>query len=209
MPSLMKFSALAAVVALGLGASSGMSEAAPLSNAALAAPVSATATSGFDGARVELVGGRHWRHWRGHRGGNGAAVALGAAGAIIGFSALAAANAQYADPYYAPPVVYDAPPPAYVYDDPYLDDEFDDPYEDEVVVYGAPPARATAPLDAYAPPPPPAPGRVARSRTVASIDSSPEPWSSAWYSYCSSKYRSFDPETGYYKTYSGEQKFCR
>ncbi|MAB00217.1 MAG: BA14K family protein [Stappia sp.] len=37
----------------------------------------------------------------------------------------------------------------------------------------------------------------------------PEPWTPAWYRYCSSKYRSFNPDTGYFVTYSGRQRFCR
>ena len=37
----------------------------------------------------------------------------------------------------------------------------------------------------------------------------PRPWTPEWYDYCMSKYRSFDPETGYYRTYSGRLKFCR
>lgn len=37
----------------------------------------------------------------------------------------------------------------------------------------------------------------------------PEPWTAAWYDYCGSKYRSFNPQTGYYRTYSGKNKFCR
>ncbi|PTW58736.1 outer membrane protein with glycine zipper [Breoghania corrubedonensis] len=36
-----------------------------------------------------------------------------------------------------------------------------------------------------------------------------EPWSPAWHDYCSRKYRSFNPRTGYYTTYGGEQRFCR
>lgn len=36
-----------------------------------------------------------------------------------------------------------------------------------------------------------------------------QPWSPAWYQYCSSKYRSFNPNTGTYTTYSGVQKFCQ
>ncbi|WP_170984474.1 BA14K family protein [Rhodoligotrophos defluvii] len=35
------------------------------------------------------------------------------------------------------------------------------------------------------------------------------PWSPAWYRYCSSRYRSFDPSTGYFRTHSGRLKFCR
>ncbi len=37
----------------------------------------------------------------------------------------------------------------------------------------------------------------------------PRPWTPAWYDYCMSKYRSFNPETGYYRTYSGRLRFCR
>ncbi|WP_395174042.1 BA14K family protein [Roseibium alexandrii] len=36
-----------------------------------------------------------------------------------------------------------------------------------------------------------------------------QPWSPAWYDYCSSKYRSFNPSTGTFTTYSGVQKFCQ
>lgn len=38
---------------------------------------------------------------------------------------------------------------------------------------------------------------------------SPEPWTRAWYQYCSAKYRSFEPDTGQYTTYSGYKRFCR
>ncbi len=37
----------------------------------------------------------------------------------------------------------------------------------------------------------------------------PEPWTDAWYNYCASKYRSFNPETGRYRTYSGKYRLCR
>jgi hypothetical protein len=37
----------------------------------------------------------------------------------------------------------------------------------------------------------------------------PEPWTPAWYRYCSAKYRSFDPQSGYFRTYSGRARFCR
>jgi len=36
-----------------------------------------------------------------------------------------------------------------------------------------------------------------------------QPWSPAWYQYCSSKYRSFNPSSGTFTTYSGVQKFCQ
>lgn len=36
-----------------------------------------------------------------------------------------------------------------------------------------------------------------------------QPWSPAWYQYCSAKFRSFNPATGTYTTYSGVQRFCQ
>ena len=36
----------------------------------------------------------------------------------------------------------------------------------------------------------------------------PEPWTSDWYSYCSSRYRSFDPQSGYFLGYDGNYHFC-
>ncbi|WP_346909752.1 BA14K family protein [uncultured Roseibium sp.] len=36
-----------------------------------------------------------------------------------------------------------------------------------------------------------------------------EPWTPQWYDYCGRKYRSFNPNTGYYTTYGGQQRFCR
>ncbi|WP_249693838.1 BA14K family protein [Stappia sp. WLB 29] len=36
-----------------------------------------------------------------------------------------------------------------------------------------------------------------------------EPYTPEWYSYCASKYRSFNPNTGTYTTYSGQQRFCQ
>lgn len=47
-------------------------------------------------------------------------------------------------------------------------------------------------------------------RTVAAAPAyGPRPWSNDWYAYCSSKYRSFNPRTGYFVTYSGDHRFCR
>jgi hypothetical protein len=37
----------------------------------------------------------------------------------------------------------------------------------------------------------------------------PQPWTSQWYSYCSSRYRSFDPQTGYFVGYDGSYYFCQ
>ncbi|WP_246270382.1 BA14K family protein [Hongsoonwoonella zoysiae] len=35
-----------------------------------------------------------------------------------------------------------------------------------------------------------------------------EPWTPEWYRYCRAKYRSFNPDTGYYIAYSGQYRFC-
>jgi hypothetical protein len=53
----------------------------------------------------------------------------------------------------------------------------------------------------YAPPPAYYPAPVVTYR--------PAPWSPAWYNYCSRKYRSFNPNTGYFLAYSGQYRFCR
>ena len=37
----------------------------------------------------------------------------------------------------------------------------------------------------------------------------PAPWTAAWYDYCSARYRSFNPRTGYFTTYRGHKRFCR
>ncbi len=34
------------------------------------------------------------------------------------------------------------------------------------------------------------------------------PWTRAWYNYCSDRYRSFNPRTGYYLGYDGRYHFC-
>lgn len=34
------------------------------------------------------------------------------------------------------------------------------------------------------------------------------PWSDGWYQYCSRKFRSFNPRTGYYRSYSRGNVFC-
>lgn len=36
-----------------------------------------------------------------------------------------------------------------------------------------------------------------------------EPWTPGWYRYCTSKYRTFNPRTGYYYYKVGRQRFCR
>jgi BA14K-like protein len=37
----------------------------------------------------------------------------------------------------------------------------------------------------------------------------PAPWSDEWYEYCAAKFRSFNPDTGKYRTYSGHLRTCR
>lgn len=37
----------------------------------------------------------------------------------------------------------------------------------------------------------------------------PAAWTPEWFSYCSARYRSFNPHTGYFRTYSGKLRFCR
>jgi len=62
----------------------------------------------------------------------------------------------------------------------------------------------------YAPPPAyyPAPAPVYRP-APAPVYYRPAPWSPAWYNYCSRKYRSFNPNTGYFLSYSGQYRFCQ
>lgn len=52
-------------------------------------------------------------------------------------------------------------------------------------------------------------GQVRVRQAPARAQGRPEPWSPAWYDYCGSKYRSFNPKTGYFTTYGGDKKFCR
>ena len=69
---------------------------------------------------------------------------------------------------------------------------------------------ANRPAYAGPPPPPPAtyyppapyPGQVHGAVGY-------QPWSPAWYQYCSSKFRSFTPSTGTYTTSRGAQRFCQ
>ncbi len=63
------------------------------------------------------------------------------------------------------------------------------------------PSYAGPPAPGYYPPAP-YPGHV--SGTIGY-----QPWSPAWYQYCSSRYQSFNPSTGTFTTYRGEQRFCQ
>jgi hypothetical protein len=74
-------------------------------------------------------------------------------------------------------------------------------------------AQPSAP--SYAPPPPPAYYPPQPSYNAYPPASAPvkyrggaQPWSKAWYNYCSQKFRSFNPETGTYRGYDGANHFC-
>jgi hypothetical protein len=62
---------------------------------------------------------------------------------------------------------------------------------------------ALAPQEVYVvPPPPPA-------YYYGPVAFGPPPWTPDWYAYCSSRYRSFDPSTGYFMGYDGYPHLCR
>jgi BA14K-like protein len=62
---------------------------------------------------------------------------------------------------------------------------------------------ALTPQTVYvAPPGPPAPA-------YAPVAYGPPPWTPDWYSYCYSRYRTFNPRTGYFVGYDGVAYFCR
>lgn len=50
---------------------------------------------------------------------------------------------------------------------------------------------------------------VPRGEERVTVTVHPDVGSDDWVSYCSAKYRSFDPDTGTYVTYSGERLPCR
>lgn len=70
-------------------------------------------------------------------------------------------------------------------------------------------AAATRPIPppppGYRPAPPPPPGAY----TVPPRHGAPPAWSRAWYDYCAARYRTFDPNTGYFVASGGVRKFCR
>ena len=59
---------------------------------------------------------------------------------------------------------------------------------------------ALTPREVYVAPPPP---------RYAPVAYGPQPWSPDWYSYCYSRYRSFNPNTGTFVGYDGYEHFCR
>jgi len=48
-----------------------------------------------------------------------------------------------------------------------------------------------------------------RERPVRQYRTRYEPWSDAWYDDCFRRYRSFNPDTGYFLSYGGRYVFCR
>lgn len=127
---------------------------------------------------------RHERHER-----NRDAAVLGvlglAAGVAVG-SALAQPRQPEGRVYIDPPVRDYTPPPSprYTYQPAYGSD--DDGY------YPEPPRARSVPV--YSPPARPVYGA--------------EPWTRAWYDYCSQRYRSFNARTGTFTDYDGQRRFC-
>jgi hypothetical protein len=68
---------------------------------------------------------------------------------------------------------------------------------------GAIVGSALTPQTVYVAPPPPPPGYYAPAAY------GPPPWTPNWYAYCSSRYRSFNPNTGYFVGYDGVPRFCQ
>lgn len=61
---------------------------------------------------------------------------------------------------------------------------------------------ALTPREVYvAPPPPP--------DYYAPVSYGPPAWSPEWYEYCTYRYRSFNPNSGYFMGYDGIARFCR
>lgn len=68
---------------------------------------------------------------------------------------------------------------------------------------GAIVGSALTPREVYvAPPPPPAP-------VYTRAGYGPAPWTPDWYTYCYSRYRTFDPNSGTFVGYDGYEHFCR
>jgi hypothetical protein len=68
---------------------------------------------------------------------------------------------------------------------------------------GAIVGSALTPREVYVAPPPPRPTYY----TPAGYG--PPPWTPDWYTYCYSRYRSFDPNSGTFVGYDGYEHFCR
>lgn len=119
-------------------------------------------------------------HGHYYRGGNYWGGA--AAAGVIGLATGAIIGSALSGPgYYAGPSYYDGP-----------------------IYYDPPPYR-------YLPPPYPyrSGAYVGPPRYYQPPAYRPVQWSPEWIAYCARKYRSFDPRTGTYRTYSGRVRMCR
>lgn len=65
----------------------------------------------------------------------------------------------------------------------------------------------TAPVYSDPNPFPPAPGSYRPAPTYVQAGEI-EPWTRDWYRYCSTRYRSFNPDTGTFRGYDGYDHFC-
>jgi hypothetical protein len=120
------------------------------------------------------------RYYRHHHSGDDA-LALG----VIGLAAGVIVGSALASPPPQRRVYIDRP--VSVYDEPgYYVDDFPPP----------PPRHAYRPRPVYQKPRP-----VYQSYGI-------EPWTGAWYDYCSQRYRSFNPRTGTFVGYDGRTHFC-
>jgi BA14K-like protein len=70
---------------------------------------------------------------------------------------------------------------------------------------GAIVGSALTPREVYVAPPPPPPGPA--YYTPAAYG--PPAWTPDWYTYCYSRYRSFNPNSGTFIGYDGYEHFCR
>jgi BA14K-like protein len=69
---------------------------------------------------------------------------------------------------------------------------------------GAIVGSALTPREVYVAPPPPPPRPVYTRAAYG-----PPAWTPDWYTYCYSRYRSFNPNTGTFIGYDGYERFCR
>ncbi|MBO0126171.1 BA14K family protein [Agrobacterium sp. OT33] len=125
-------------------------------------------------------------------------------GGVLGLAAGVAVGSALSRPapvddervYIDPPRRYE---PSYVYEEP--DYRYYQPQPQPVYR----PASVYRPAPVYRPQPVydsrPVYGQRATYRTI-------EPWTNAWYDYCSQRYRSFNTRTGTYTDYDGQRHFC-
>ncbi|MCP2137361.1 BA14K family protein [Agrobacterium tumefaciens] len=119
-------------------------------------------------------------------------------GGVLGLAAGVAVGSAMSRPapvddervYIDPPRRYE---PSYVYEEP------------DYRYYRPQPQPVYRPAPVYRPQPiynsRPVYGQRATYRTI-------EPWTNAWYDYCSQRYRSFNSRTGTYTDYDGQRHFC-